>query len=269
MANLFSRYAKVQSHGHRCQHVVEVVAADEVGRHFVPITVMFPPLQAQERVAGDNLAKDTGITLALVAGIALGLDVTGQDAHQVLVVGVDKDDAALAAGEVVIEFALGVDNALQRSKSQQVGLAHISNKAAGGLGSLGERLDVTWMAGAHLNDGDLVLGSEAQQRLGHAHIVVEVALGSHHIIFLGKDGTHQFLGRRLAVSAGDADDRDVKLASVFPGQVLEGLQGIGDKHHGLVAMVVVIYLLVVDHGQGAALVERLGCKLVAVKRFAF
>ena len=56
---------------------------------------------------------------------------------------------------------------------------------------------------------------------------------------------------------------------MFPGQVLEGLQGIGDKHHGLVTMVVVIYLLVVDHGQGATLVKRLGCKLVAVKRFAF
>lgn len=32
-----------------------------------------------------------------------------QDAHEVLIVGIDKDDAAVAAGKVIVELALGID----------------------------------------------------------------------------------------------------------------------------------------------------------------
>ena len=110
--------------------------------------------------------------------------------------------------------------------------------------------------------------AEAEQRLGHTHVVVEVALGSHLVVALGQDGTHKFLGRRLAVGARDADDRDVEAAPVFARHVFVGLQRIGNKNHLFVTVVGVIHLLVVNDGNGATLVQCLGRKLVAVKRFA-
>ena len=62
-----------------------------------------------------------------------------------------------------------------------------------------------------------------EQRLGHAHIVVEVALRGQHVVFLSQHGAHQFLRGRLAVGAGDGDDGDVELSAMLASQVLEGL----------------------------------------------
>ena len=126
--------------------------------------------------------------------------------------------------------------------------AYIGNQAAGGFSGFDKRLNVTRVTGSHLNDGDFVLGGETQQCFGDTYVIIEVTLGRHHVIFLGKDGTQQFLGCGLAVGAGDTDYGDVKLASMFPRQVFKGLQGVGCEHHLLVTMIVVIYLLVVDHG---------------------
>ena len=140
-----------------------------------------------------------------------------------LIVGVDKDDTVGLRGQVVIELSLGADDTLQRAETLQVGLAHVGNQSAGGLGGLGECLDVARMAGSHLDDGNLVHDVEAQQRLGNADVVVEVALGRHAVIALGEHGAHQFLGRCLAVGAGDGDDGDVKAAAMLARQVLESL----------------------------------------------
>ena len=105
---------EVQAHGHRGQHVVQIIAADEVCCHFVPVVVhATTPLQAQERVAGDDLSVDTGLGVGLVTRVALSFHSGRQDAHQVFVVGVDKDDAALTFRQVVIELALGADHPFQ------------------------------------------------------------------------------------------------------------------------------------------------------------
>ena len=117
VADLLRGDVEMQSHRHCCQHVVDVVAADEVGCDFMPVAPILAPFQSQERVTGDKLTVNARTLLALVAGVTLGLDALGQDAHQVLVVGVDKDDAVLAGCQVVIEFALGADYALQRAKA--------------------------------------------------------------------------------------------------------------------------------------------------------
>ena len=234
----------------------------------MPVATILAPPQAQERVTGDDLAVHACVLFVLVTGVALGLDALGQNAHQVLVVGIDKDDTVGSRGQVVIKFTLGAYYALQRAKALQVRLAHVGNQAAGGLGGFGQRLDVARVAGAHLDDGNLMHDAQAEQRLGHTHIVVEVALGRHLVIALGQDGAHEFLGRRLAVGAGDADDGDVETAAVFACHVLVGLQRVRDKNHLLVTGVVVVDLLVVDDGDGTALVQSLCGKLVAVKRFA-
>ena len=149
-----------------------------------------------------------------------------------------------------------------------MGLSHVGDQAAGGFSGFGQGLDVARVAGAHLDNGNLMHDTEAEKCLGHAHVVVEVALGCHLVITLGQDGAHEFLGRCLAVGAGDADDRDVKAAAVLTCHVLVGLQCVGDENHLFVTVIAVIYLLIVDDSDGATFVQGLGCKLVAVKRFA-
>ena len=84
------------------------------------------------------------------------------------------------------------------------------------------------MAGAHLDDGYLVFRSQAEQRLGHPYVVVEVALGVEHVVLLLQHGGDELLGGRLAVGAGNADDGNLELAAVFAGQVLEGLEAVVD-----------------------------------------
>ena len=80
------------------------------------------------------------------------------------------------------------------------------------------------MAGTHLYHGNLVLGIEAEQRLGYAHIVVEIALGGHHIILLCKHGANEFLGGGLAIGASDAYHGHAELAAMLARKVLESLQ---------------------------------------------
>ena len=131
--------------------------------------------------------------------------------------------------EEIIEFALGLTDTLKRAEALQVGTPHVGDESAGGLGSLYQRLDVARVRGSHLHDGDVVLVAQAEQGLGHAHVVVEVALRRHHVVALGEDGTDEFLGGRLAVGARDADDGDVELPTVLPCQVLVGLQTVVNR----------------------------------------
>ena len=89
-------------------------------------------------------------------------------------------------------------------------------------------MPITGMARPHLDDGNLVFLREAEEGLGHTHVVVEVALSGQHVILLRKYCLDQFLRGGLAVGAGDADDGDFETAAVFAGQVLERLQAVVD-----------------------------------------
>ena len=115
-----------------------------------------------------------------------------------------------------------------------MGSAYVGDQTAGGLCRLCECLDVARMAGAHLDDGDLVLLRQAEEGLGHAYVVVEVALGVEHIVFLREHSCYEFLGGRLAVGACDADDGDVELTAMLAGQVLERLQAVVDENESFV-----------------------------------
>ena len=55
-------------------------------------------------------------------------------------------------------------------------------------------------------------------------MIVEIVLGGHQVVFAGQDGGDQFLGRGLAVCAGDADDRDVDLLAVVGREFLQHFQ---------------------------------------------
>ena len=109
-----------------------------------------------------------------------------------------------------------------------MGAAHVGDESAGGFHGFHQCLDVAGMGGTHLYDGNLVLGLQAQQRLRNAHVVVEVALGVEHIIFLRQHFRDKFLGSRLAVGASDADDGNLELPAMLAGQVLKRLQAVVD-----------------------------------------
>ena len=111
-----------------------------------------------------------------------------------------------------------------------MGASDVGDETTGGLGSLGECLDVAGMACPHLDDGDVVVGRQAQQRLGYADIVVEVALGVEHVVLLLEHGGDELLRCRFAVGAGDGDDGDIELAAVLTGNVLEGLEAVVDSY---------------------------------------
>ena len=182
---------------------------------------------------------------------------------EMLVGGVEEHQSAVGLEEVV-ELALGALHALERSEALQMGAADVGDEAAGGLNVFHELLDVARVGGAHLDDGNLVVGIEAEQCLGHTDVVVEVALGVHHVVFLSQDGRNEFLGSGLAVGAGDADDGDVELAAVLARELLEGQEAVIDEDETWVGGVGIFRFI--DDGVAASLVERALGKLVAVER---
>lgn len=102
------------------------------------------------------------------------------------------------------------------------------------------------MRGTHLDNGNIVIGRQAEQRLGHAHVVVVVALGMHDMVAACKNGRDKLFCRCLAVGAGDADNRYGKMAAVLARQLLIGCQTVVNKK--MTAVGNVIFLLV-DNGK--------------------
>ena len=129
---------------------------------------------------------------------------------------------------------------------------------------MGSAVSTSVLAGAHLNDGNLVLGAQAQQRLRHTYVVVEISLGGQHIVLLAKHGLHQFLCSGLSVGPGNGNDGNVELAAMLAGQVLVGLQAVFHKYEALVGGV---FLFVYD-GQCTSFLQGLCGELVSIEGVA-
>ncbi len=98
-----------------------------------------------------------------------------------------------------------------------MGFSDIGDETTGGLCCFCECLDVARMTGSHLDDGYLMLLSQTEERFGDADIVVEVALCIKNVELLRQDSRNKFLCGSLPVGTSNANDRDVKLTSVFTG----------------------------------------------------
>ena len=180
------------------------------------------------------------------------------------VVTIDEDGTFVCAEEVV-ELTLRFADTLERSKALQMGASYVGNQATCRLGSLHQRLDVARMRGSHLHYGNVVLLVQPEQRLGHTHVVVEVALCSHHVIAFRQHRAYQFFRCRLTIGSRNANDGNVELATVFASQVFVGLQTIINQQDTLVCLI----FLLVDNRIGATLLEGLQGKLVAIERGTF
>ena len=112
--------------------------------------------------------------------------------------------------------------------------ADVGDDAPVGRGDAGKRGDFAAVVHAHFNDGEFVLGLEAQQLQRQAECVVEISLRLEHVELCGERGGDGFLGGGFAGRAGDGDDALAPLAANMGGEGLQGEQRIfGDeKRHG-------------------------------------
>ena len=144
---------------------------------------------------------------------------------------------------------------------------HVCDERIVGLNYLHQRLDVARVRRAHLHDRDVVCGVQAQQCLRHADVVVEVALGVEHVVFLQQHRSREFLCGSLAVGSGDADDRRAERTAVIACELLQSVQTVVDENEASVALNDVLRFI--DNSISAALLKRSRSKLVAVERSAF
>lgn len=256
--------AEEASYGDGGQCVGKVVFADEVGLHFVALAVFsgFPGEGQVGRVAG-HLSVDVQTAVGAVID---GVQAPGHFA-QVGIVVMDEDGRVAVAAQEVEEFAFGTHHSLERAEAFQMGLAHVGDESVVGFGDVHQFLDVAGVAGSHFYDGQFVLGAQAQQGEGHADVVVQVAFGVEYVVALRQHGGQQFLGRSLAVGAGDADDARAHLPAVVVGQLLQGFQTVVHEEVAVVSLRSVLGF--VDHGVSASGFERAGGKSISVERFAF
>ena len=135
------------------------------------------------------------------------------------------------------------------------------------------------MTGPHFNDSNVMFCRQSEQGLGNAHVIVEVALRIEHIILLLKHRCHQLLRRCLTVSAGNADNRNLKLPAMLPGQVLERLEAVVHLNDAPPLILRGGRLLpsgrlggghtLVNNSIATSLFQRCSCKQVTIKLLTF
>ena len=82
-----------------------------------------------------------------------------------------------------------------------------------------------------------MLAGELEQRLWHSHIIVEVASGVVHVVFLAQHGSNELLSGCLSVGASNTYNWYVELSAVLAGKVFVCLQGVvNENQHALSAV---------------------------------
>ena len=120
------------------------------------------------------------------------------------------------------------------------------------------------MVRAHLHDRNLRVRADAEDRQGHADVVVQVPLRGRDREMRGENLADEFLGRGLAVRAGQADDGNPQLLPMPGRELLQRPERVREAEEaGVVALGVFI-----DDGIGGAGLEGLPRVGVAVERFA-
>jgi hypothetical protein len=121
------------------------------------------------------------------------------------------------------------------------------------------------MIGASLDDGNIVLWLDAKQGERHSDVIVEVAFGKENLLAFGKDGADEFLRSRLAVRARNLEDSTAPNLTMMGGQILQGLQHIGNEDKSVVLL---RDIGIIHNGEGTTLLEGLKGIVVSVERLA-
>ena len=173
-----------------------------------------------------------------------------------------QDDAPGGRDRADERALLGQDT-LDRTELLQVRGRHGGDDGERGGGDRGEGGDVARAVGPHLEHDRLVGGAELEERQREAPLVVEAPRRAQDLKARAEDAGDQLLGRRLAVRAGHADDRDVEPAPVRRRQPPEGGRRVVDEHDRHVAGQVVGQR--VDDEAGGAATDRLPRERVTVE----
>ena len=264
MIYLLRLHVEMKTDGDGGKHIVDIVGADEMSLNLMPVETFCAPAEFQERSAGDDFSPYIAVFVLAVGDEAVDVALLSH-LHQVLVVGIDEDEGIVGC-EVIIEFSLGLLHAFETSESLQVGTAHIGNHAAGRLHVFHELSDVIRMGSAHLYNGNLVFRRETEERLWYAYIIIEVALGEHHVELLAENGRDEFLGGGLAVGSGDSHYGNLEVPAMLTGEFLEGGEAVLYEDVALVALLGILFFIY-NHIGTAFLQSHVG-KLVAIKRCA-
>ena len=77
----------------------------------------------------------------------------------------------------------------------------VGDAAVGRFCDKAEFLNVSLLVGSHLDDGNLVLGLQAQQGQRHADMVVQIPNSGKRIEFLLQHTMQEFLGSSFSIGA--------------------------------------------------------------------
>ena len=110
-------------------------------------------------------------------------------------------------------LALRARHALEVAETLEMLVARIRHERDRRPGERGERRDLARMIRAHLDHRIAVPGLEPQERQRHADVIVQVAARRQRRSGNGEDCGKQFLGRRLAIAAADAEDEGLALTA--------------------------------------------------------
>ena len=154
-------YVEVKSDGDGCKSVSEVVVPDEVSLYGTLLNAKggAGPEEVEEELvarAWGGLPDDTCL------GIGAVVDTIDTFAHLLerLVFGTEEDDA-LACSEAVIELALSAAYPFDGAEALEVRPTDVGDESVVGLGDGAELIDVSRLAGAHLDESKLMLWGEA------------------------------------------------------------------------------------------------------------
>ena len=252
-------HAEMQPHGHGGHAVVKVIVAQQVGADIVDVVANLE-VEVHIGVTAHKGAACVGGAAAVGDGFQATLgSLCGED----VVVCIDKG-SALFGREVAVKFCFSLDDPFEAAKTFEMGAAHVGDKAEVGVGDATEVGNLARMTGPHLDDGNLCVGGDGEEREGHTEVVVKIAGGGVGAVAFGQDGVDKLLGGGLAVGAGDAEEGDGELAAVVSGQLLQGGEHVW--HHD--ASVVDFVLRVADNAKSGTLFESLGREGIAVEGLA-
>ena len=111
-----------------------------------------------------------------------------------------------------------------------------------------------------------MLVAEAEEGLGDADVIVEVAVGLEGAELLAEHGGGHILTGGLAHAAGDGDDLDIKLAAIVGRQVAQGQHGV--RHQDVELIRPVVRQLVVGKGAHGAIFQGLADVGVTIEPLA-
>ena len=259
--------------GGRLIVIVVIVGSLLLRKHLLKFVVLHGGVGGPG-AGSEELSGDVGVMGAVF------YDMGDAAAHfaELFIVPHDECGAVVAAEEVE-EFALAFFYAFGAAEAFEMGLADVGDDAMGGEGVFTITFDLLLVVGAHFDDGQLGVGADGEEGEGDADMVVEVALGGVGTKGGGEDGVDELFSGRFSIAASYGEEWYVELLSVMEGELLQGLQGVGDEDEPIVgsrtgaqdrgAQPVRRKGLLVDDGVGGAPFQGLDGELVAVEVGAF